>query len=53
MAKAAGLPVVAVDFGYSEIPVTELGPDKVISALGDLPAAVFGLLGPERIARTG
>ena len=30
-AKAAGVPVIAVDFGYTEIPVTELGPDHVIS----------------------
>lgn len=30
-AKAAGIPVVAVDFGYTDTPVTELGPDIVIS----------------------
>lgn len=29
-AKAAGIPVVAVTFGYSEIPVKELGPDRII-----------------------
>jgi phosphoglycolate phosphatase len=53
MARAAGLPVVAVDFGYSEIPVAELGPDRVIGTLGDLPAAVFGLLAADRTVRTG
>ncbi len=31
-ARAARIPVVAVDFGYSETPVTELGPDIVISS---------------------
>src|SRR6266481_1195306 len=28
-ARAAGVPVVAVDFGYTDVPVTELGPDRV------------------------
>ena len=44
LARAAGIPVVAVDFGYTETPVGELGPDRVISALSDLPNAVFELL---------
>jgi phosphoglycolate phosphatase len=43
-ARAAGVPIVAVDFGYTETAVGELGPDRVISALADLPQAVFGLL---------
>jgi phosphoglycolate phosphatase len=45
-AKAAHVPVVAVSFGYTEIPVAELGPDRVIDhynallpALRDLHAA--------------
>jgi phosphoglycolate phosphatase len=42
-AKAAGVPVVAVDFGYTEIPVSKLGPDRVISDFGALPEAVFQL----------
>lgn len=42
-AKAAGVPVVAVDFGYTDIPVTQLGPDRVISHFRDLPEAVFAL----------
>ena len=44
-ARAAGIPVVAVDFGYTEIPVTRLGPDRVISHFADLPAAVAALAG--------
>lgn len=44
-AKAAGIPVVAVDFGYTETPVTQLGPDRVISHFADLPAAVRALTG--------
>lgn len=38
-AKAAGIPVIAVDFGYSERPVSELAPDLIISRFDDLPAA--------------
>src|SRR5690606_3048992 len=30
-ARAAGVPVIAVDFGYTEIPVAELAPDQIIS----------------------
>lgn len=39
-ARAAGVPVVAVDFGYTERPVAELGPDRIISHFAELPAAV-------------
>lgn len=39
-ARAAGVPVIAVDFGYTETPVTELAPDIVISSFDALPAAV-------------
>ena len=42
-ARAAKVPVVVVDFGYTEIPVTQLGPDRVISHYADLPAAVSAL----------
>jgi phosphoglycolate phosphatase len=44
LARAAGVPVVLVDFGYSEIPVAALGADRVISRLGELPAAVLDLV---------
>ncbi len=44
-ARGAGVPVVGVDYGYTEIPVAELGADRVISALPELPEAVFALLG--------
>ena len=39
-ARAAGVPVIAVDFGYSEQPVAELKPDRIISHFAQLPAAV-------------
>jgi len=40
-ARAAGIPVVAVDFGYSETPIQELGPDRLISHFDKLPAAIL------------
>jgi phosphoglycolate phosphatase len=43
-ARAAAVPVIAVDFGYSEVPVKELGPDRVISHFDDLMAACDALL---------
>jgi phosphoglycolate phosphatase len=45
-ARAAGIPVIAVDFGYTPVPVTELGPDLVISHFDDLVAALGRLPQP-------
>ena len=42
-AKAAGVPVVAVDFGYTDTPVSELGPDHIISHFDELWDAVARL----------
>src|SRR5271166_2481836 len=42
-ARAAGLPVIAVDFGYTDVPVAELGPDRVISHFGELAGACAAL----------
>lgn len=49
-ARAALVPVVAVDFGYSRIPVVDLAPDRVISHFDDLYAAATGLVGGGRSA---
>ena len=43
-ARAAGVPVVAVDFGYTEIPPRELGADRLISHFDALAPAVEDLL---------
>lgn len=43
-ARAAGLPSIAVSFGYTEIPAHELGADLVIDAYDALPEAVSRLL---------
>ena len=47
-AKAARVPVVAVSFGYTDKPVEDLGPDRVIGHFDDLDAAVDALLGSLR-----
>ncbi len=47
-AKAAGVPVVAVDFGYTDVHVSELGPDRIISHFDSLWEAVQ-LLSPELV----
>ena len=39
-AKAAGIPVVAVTFGYTDIPVRNLSPEAVIDDFAELVAAV-------------
>jgi phosphoglycolate phosphatase len=44
-ARAAAIPVIAVDFGYTETPVAELRPDRIVSHLAAVPVAVFGLIG--------
>ena len=43
-AKAAQVPVVAVDFGYSRIPVADLAPDRVISHFDSLFEAAAELV---------
>jgi phosphoglycolate phosphatase len=44
LARAAGIAVVAVDFGYSENPVAELAPDRIVGSFDHLAEAVFALL---------
>jgi phosphoglycolate phosphatase len=42
-ARAARVPVIAVDFGYSEVPIETLGPDRLIGSYADLGTAVDAL----------
>jgi phosphoglycolate phosphatase len=39
-ARAANVPIIAVDFGYSEVPIATLHPDRLISSFTELPAAI-------------
>ncbi|MDX2309123.1 MAG: phosphoglycolate phosphatase [Hyphomicrobium sp.] len=50
-AKAAGIPVVAVSFGYTQVPVHDLAADVVIDHYRELPAAIAGLAGLNPILR--
>jgi len=43
-ARAAGIPIIAVDFGYTMRPIAEFGPDRIISRFTDLPAAITELV---------
>jgi phosphoglycolate phosphatase len=43
-ARRAKVPVVAVSWGYSRIPAGELGADRLIERMNDLPGAVEELL---------
>ena len=45
-ARNAGVPVVAVAFGYSPVPVAELGADRVIGHFDELFAAASALRSP-------
>lgn len=49
-ARAAGVPVVAVSFGYSGRPVADLGADRVIDSYAALFDAAHELLGVARAA---
>jgi phosphoglycolate phosphatase len=44
VARRAGIPVIGVDFGYTDVPMAELKPDRLISHMRDLPDAVNGLI---------
>jgi phosphoglycolate phosphatase len=44
VARRAGIPVIGVEFGYTEIPIADLKPDRLIGHFRDLPAAVESLM---------
>jgi phosphoglycolate phosphatase len=45
-ARAANVPVVAVDFGYTDVPIATLQPDRIISSYGELPDAIADVTAP-------
>jgi phosphoglycolate phosphatase len=49
VARAASIAVIAVDFGYSEIPVADLAPDRIVGSFAHLPEAIFALLAAQKI----
>jgi phosphoglycolate phosphatase len=42
-ARAAKVPVIAVDFGYTEVPIATLQPDRIISSYAELPGAISAI----------
>jgi phosphoglycolate phosphatase len=44
VARRAGIPVVGVEFGYTEVPIADLKPDRLIGHMSELPAAVESLM---------
>jgi phosphoglycolate phosphatase len=42
-ARAAKVPVIGVTFGYTDVPVVDLGPDRIVDRYERLPGAVLDL----------
>jgi phosphoglycolate phosphatase len=45
VARRAGVPVIGVEFGYTEVPIAELKPDRLIGHFRELSGAVHSLIG--------
>lgn len=43
VARRAGVPVIGVSFGYTEVPIADLKPDRVIDHMSELRAAIDAL----------
>jgi phosphoglycolate phosphatase len=43
VARRAGVPVIGVSFGYTEVPILDLKPDRVIDRMSELRAAIESL----------
>ena len=44
VARRAGIPVIGVAFGYTEVPMAELKPDRLIDRMSQLGQAVESLM---------
>ena len=44
VARRARVPVIGVSFGYTDVPMAELKPDRLIHHMRDLPAAAHSLM---------
>ena len=44
VARRAGVPVIGVEFGYTEVPIADLKPDLLIAHMRQLPGAVATLV---------
>jgi phosphoglycolate phosphatase len=44
VARRAGVPVIGVSFGYTDVPIADLKPDRLIHHMSDLPGAAHSLM---------
>ncbi len=44
VARRAGVPVIGVGFGYTDVPIADLKPDRLIDHMRELPAAVAAVM---------
>jgi phosphoglycolate phosphatase len=44
VSRRAGVPVIGVTFGYTDVPIADLKPDRLITHMRDLPDAVQALM---------
>jgi len=44
VARRAGIPVIGVEFGYTEVPIADLKPDRLVKHMSELPGAVQSLM---------
>ena len=50
VARRAGIPVIGVEFGYTDVPIADLKPDRLINHMRELPEAVESLMTLKRNA---
>jgi phosphoglycolate phosphatase len=50
VARRAGIPVIGVEFGYTDVPIAELKPDRLINHMSELPAAVQSLMDHRKLS---
>jgi phosphoglycolate phosphatase len=50
VARRAAIPVIGVSFGYSDVPIADLKPDRLIHHMNELPSAVESLMTGRRLS---
>jgi len=51
VARRAGVPVIGVEFGYTEVPIADLKPDRLIGHFNDLRSAVESLMAGHKLSQ--
>jgi phosphoglycolate phosphatase len=50
VARRAGIPIIGVEFGYTDVPIAEFKPDRLVGHMRELPAAVGSLMGTPQVS---